>query len=286
MKTCFITGANAGIGKAAAIQLAQEGFYTIIGCRNLERGEVAVNEIKARSKSDFVELVQIDLSSTQSILKAVATIKTNHQKLDVLINNAAAFDISQRKPEKSADGIETIWATNHIGPVRLTFELLDLLQNSTQGRIITIASKGLLMYPNLKVNLNDPEFKHRKFSVSKAYYQSKLAQIMFTYWIANDQKDNNITANCIRVTNVKVDLSRYPNISEFMKWVYKLKSKSSIEADEMAKTYTLLAASDEFSDVTGKYFNEKNEIVDSFAYSYKNENIEAVMNLTKNYLRK
>ena len=285
MKTCFITGANAGIGKAAAIQLAKEGFYMIIGCRNLKRGKAALNEIKERAESEYVELVQIDLSSTQSILKAVETIITKHQKLDVLINNAAAFDISQKKLEKSVDGIETIWATNHIGPVRLTFELLDLLQKSSQGRIITIASKGLLMYPNLKVNLDDPEFKQRKFSVAKAYYQSKLAQIMFTYWIAENQKHNNITANCIRVTNVKVDLSRYPNISGFMKWVYKLKSKSSIEAEEMSKTYAFLAASSQFSDVTGKYFNEKNEMVDSSAYSCDNKNIEAVMNLTQKYLR-
>ena len=284
MKTCLITGANAGIGKQAAIQIAKKGFHVIIGCRNLERGNAALQEIKKQSKSNSVELIQVDMASKASILKAVDEIKSKHEILDVLIHNAAAFDISQKKPKFSPDGIETIWATNHIGPVVLTSNLLPLLQNSAQGRVITIASKGLLMYPNLKVDLDDPEFKHRKFSVAKAYYQSKLAQIMFTYRLAEKQKANHITANCIRVTNVKVDLNRYPNVSSFMKWVYKLKSKSSITAQEMAGTYTWLATNPELETITGKYFNEKNELVSSSKYSRNAKNIEEVMKLTHTYL--
>jgi NAD(P)-dependent dehydrogenase (short-subunit alcohol dehydrogenase family) len=286
MKTCIITGGNSGIGKQAAIQIAQKGYRVIIGCRNKERGQKALQEIKHLAGTGYVGLVIIDMASKISILKAVEEIKSKHQVLDVLIHNAADFDISRKKPVLSPDGIETIWATNHIGPVILTASLLPLLQKSGQGRVITIASTGLVMYPNLKVDLDDPEFKHRKFSVAKAYYQSKLAQIMFTYRLAQKQKENNITANCIRVTNVKIDINRYPNVSAFMKWVYSLKSKSSISAKEMAKTYTWLAVSPELGNVTGKYFNEKNEVVSSSKYSVDKKNIDDVMRLTHEYLEK
>lgn len=285
-KTCFITGANAGIGKQAAIQIAEKGYRVFIGSRNQERGEKALAEIKSISKSDHVELVLIDLSSKKSILAAVESIKTRCQSLDVLIHNAASFDISQKKPIITEEGIESIWMTNHLGPVILTANLLPLLHKSEQGRVITIASKGLVVHPNLKVDLIDPEFKTRRFSVPKAYYQSKLAQLMFTYKLAQKQKVNNVTANCIRVTNVKIDIDRYPNVSPFMKWVYKLKSKSAITPEQMAKTYTYLATASELKDVTGAYFDEKNQQVSSSKYSTDSKHIEEVMKLTHDYLDK
>ncbi|WP_162418141.1 SDR family NAD(P)-dependent oxidoreductase [Cyclobacterium roseum] len=283
-KVCLITGGNSGIGKQAAIQLAQIGFHVIVGVRNLERGEVALAEIREKSGKKDVELLQIDLSSKKSIIDASNGLKNSHEKLDVLIHNAADFDISRKRPEKSVDGMESIWATNHIGPVLLTNLLMDLIKKSEQGRIITIASQGLVMHPKLTVDLDDPEFENRKFSVSSAYYQSKLAQVMYTYWLAEQLKDTNITVNGIRVTNVQVDISRYPTISRLMKFLYAIKSKFSISPEHMARTYTYLASSSDVSKTTGKYFNEKNKPVSSSAYSMKKENIDAVMELTMKYL--
>jgi NAD(P)-dependent dehydrogenase (short-subunit alcohol dehydrogenase family) len=241
-RTCFITGANSGIGKQAAIQLARAGFHVVIGTRNRERGETALSEIKEKSESTKVQLLKIDMSSKKSVLDASKELKQRLENLDVLIHNAAEFDIACKQPKKSVDGIETIWATNHIGPILLTNSVLDLIKKSNQGRIITIASQGLVMHPRLTVDLNDPEYKDRKFSVANAYYQSKLAQVMYTYWLAEQLKGTAITVNCIRVTNVKVDISRYPNISGSMKFLYSIKSRFSISADNMAKTYTYLAA--------------------------------------------
>nr|WP_320022778.1 SDR family NAD(P)-dependent oxidoreductase [uncultured Draconibacterium sp.] len=284
-KTCLITGANSGIGKQAAIQLAKAGFRVFVGARNRERGLSALKDIKMQSESDAVELLEIDLSSKKSIKDAASELKERLNHLDVLIHNAADFDIARKEAIKSVDGIETIWATNHVGPVLLTNLTLDLLKESEQGRIITIASKGLLMHPNLTVDLKDPEFNFRKFSVPKAYYQSKLAQIMYTYWLADQLKNTTVTANCIRVTNVKVDVSRYSNISAFMKWVYKLKSKSALSPEKMAQTYTWLAVAPELANITGKYFNEKKQEVQASAYSRKKENIEALMNLSMQYLK-
>lgn len=283
-KTCLITGANSGIGKQTAIQLAQAGFRVIIGVRNRKRGEKALSEIKEKSKSNKVELLEIDMSSKKSVLGASKELNQRLETLDVLIHNAADFDVARKQSEKSVDGIETIWATNHIGPILLTNSVMDLIEESNQGRIITIASQGLVMHPRLTVDLNDPEFKDRKFSVSNAYYQSKLAQVMYTYWLAEKLRDTAITVNCIRVTNVKVDTSRFPNISRFMKFLYSLKSRFSISPDDMAKTYIHLATSPELDKITGKYFNEKNKTVDSSLYSKKKENIEAVMNLSFRYI--
>ena len=283
-KTCLITGGNSGIGKQAAIQLAQIGFQVIIGVRNLKRGENALAEIKEKSEKNDIELLQIDMSSKKSILKASQELKNKIEKLDVLIHNAADFDIARKQPEKSVDGIETIWATNHIGPIILTNSVMDLIKNSEQGRIITIASQGLVMHPKLSVDLKDPEFENRKFSVPNAYYQSKLAQVMYTYWLAEQLKDTAITVNCIRVTNVKVDINRYPDVSGFMRFLYSIKSRFSISAEDMAKTYTYLASSSDINLVTGKYFNEKNKTVTSSPYSMKKENIDAVIKLTLRYV--
>ncbi len=283
-KTCLITGGNSGIGKQAAIQLAQTGFHVIIGIRNLKRGEVALEEIKEKSDKNDIELLQIDMSSRKSIINASRELKNRIEKLDVLIHNAADFDIARKQAEKSADGIETIWATNHIGPVLLTDSVMNLIKNSEQGRIITIASQGLVMHPKLKVDLQDPEFKNRKFSVPNAYYQSKLAQVMYTHWLSEQLKNTDITANCIRVTNVKIDTSRYPDISGFMKFLYSIKSRFSISPEDMAKTYTYLAASSEVIKTTGKYFNEKNKTVNPSPYTMQKENIDAVMELTMKYV--
>jgi len=283
-KICFITGANSGIGKAAAIQLAQLGFFVLIGSRNKERGLSAVSEIKAQSNSELVELVEIDMSLKSSILNAAKLITERVEKLDVLIHNAADFDISRKQAVFTTEGIETVWATNHIGPVLLTNQLIDLLKKSEQGRIITIASKGLMLQSGLTIDLKDPEYKTRKFSVPKAYYQSKLAQVMYTYWLAQQLSCTPITVNCIRVTNVKIDISRYSGLSRLMRFMYSIKSKFSITPEKMARTYSYLATSADLTKKTGKYFNEKNRIVTSSTYSTNEKNIQDVMSMTMKYI--
>lgn len=284
-KVCLITGANSGIGKAAATQLAKEGFKVIIGSRNKKKGANAVEEIRNKSFTNDVELQIIDMSSQNSIKEAADEINVRFDKLDVLIHNAADFDISRKKPVFSIDNIETVWETNIIGPVLLTNLLLDKIKNSEQGRIITIASKGLLMHPFLRINFDDPEFRKSRFSVEKAYYQSKLAQIMYTYWLSEQLKTTGITVNCIRVTNVKIDISRYPDLPPLLNFLYSIKSRFSISPDEMAKTYIYLVNSKELSTVTGRYFDENGKIISSSAYSKNNKNISELMSVVMRYIR-
>ena len=193
-KTIIITGANSGIGKAAATLLAKNGATVILACRSINRGNKALDEISKASNSSKVEFLQLDLASQDSIRKFVASFKAGHSKLDVLIHNAANFDLSITKPVLTEDGIETIFATNHVGPVLLTHLLLDVLMKSTPSRVITVASKGLVTYPFLDIefdNLNG----ERKFSPQHAYYQSKLAQVMFTYDMAEEFKNTGVTFN-------------------------------------------------------------------------------------------
>jgi NAD(P)-dependent dehydrogenase (short-subunit alcohol dehydrogenase family) len=178
--------------------------------------------------------------------------------------------------------------------VLLTDLLLDALKRSEQGRVITISSKGLVVYPFLKVDVADPEFAHKKFSVQKAYYQSKLAQVMYTYWLAEQlgetavstSSGQTVTVNSIRVTNVKIDVdTRYPDMPKLKRKMYSLKSKSSISPEEMAETYTYLALSPEVSQTTGTYYDDPNHIVSSSSYSKEKKHIKQVIDLTLSYLQ-
>jgi NAD(P)-dependent dehydrogenase (short-subunit alcohol dehydrogenase family) len=226
----------------------------------------------------------MDLSSRRSIEAACEEFRAGHDHLDCLIHNAADFDISRKAPAYSEDGVETVWATNHIGPVLLTMQLGKELAGSAQGRIVTVASKGLVAHPFLKVRTEDPEFRKGGFSVEGAYYQSKLAQVMYTYWLAERYRGTPVTANCIRVTNVQVDISRFPDLSDFAKKMYAMKSRMSLTPQEMAEVYVWLALSPEAGKHSGKYFDEKCQAVSSGKYSSDPANIRAVMELTERYV--
>ena len=283
-KICIITGANAGIGKQAAFQIAKKNMHVILACRSRERGEAALRELMELESGLSAELAIIDMGSFESIKSFAADFSSRFEKLDVIIHNAAVFNVTQKERKENSEGLETVWATNHLGPVLLTELLLEKLKKSENGRVLTVSSKGLLAKPFMKVDTADPEFKSRKFSIVNAYYQSKLAQVMYTYRLAERLENTDVTVNCIRVTAVKVDISRHPELSEFMKKVYAAKAKKSISPEKMAETYTELAVSEKYSSVTGKYFDENCREVSSSGYSRSRRNIDDVMTLTKKYI--
>jgi len=283
-KICMITGANSGIGKAAAIKIAQQGHHTIMACCNPEKGATALREVKAASGNGAVELMVVDMSLQASIRELSDVFLAKYEHLDVLIHNAAIFDITQKQATYTAEGNESVWATNHLGPVLLTELLWDALANSSNGRVITIASKGLMAKPFLKVDLEDPEFKKKPFSVENAYYQSKLAQIMYTYWLAEQGQESHITANCIRVPVVSVDIAKFSGLPTILKKVYAFKSKFSLSPEEMASGYAYLATAVELNSVTGAYFDEKMKPVKPGKYAQNIQNIEKVMKITRSYL--
>ncbi len=281
----LVTGANSGIGRAAAAQLANRGSHVLIACRHAERGERAVAELRRETGTDGIDLIVLDISSRQSILTGCDSFRRmGFSHLDVLIHNAADFDISRKQPVLSPDGVESVWATNHVGPVYLTHLLDPELSASDHARVITVSSQGLMLHPRLRVRLQDPEFTTGGFKVARAYYQSKLAQVMYTLWLSNHYGGSAKTANCVRVTNVKVDLNRYPNVTDFQKRLYRIKSRFSISPEEMADVYVWLAMSNEGHNVTGRYFNEKRRQVQPSAWARDAKNIQRVMALTASYV--
>ncbi|MBE9510758.1 MAG: SDR family NAD(P)-dependent oxidoreductase [Bacteroidetes bacterium] len=284
-KICLITGANSGIGKEAAILIAQQDYKVIIACRNPEKGNKALSVIKQRSGNDSVELKIVDMSLQESIENLSKELHNEYERIDVIIHNAAIFDLTQKERFITKEGIESVWATNHIGPVLFTKLILDLLKNSDNGRIITISSKGLLAKPFLKINFSDPELLSGKFNIVKAYYQSKLAQIMYSLWLSKELKDTKITVNSIRVPAVRIDISKYPNLSGLLKKIYKFKSRFSLSPVKMAETYKYLSTSEEVKNRSGEYFNEKNEIVKFSNYQKNWIEIEKLMKLTLKYLK-
>jgi len=269
-KTILITGANSGIGKAAAIQLAALGAKVILACRSEERGAKALKEIKDTTGNQNVEMMLVDMSRMNSIRAFAREFKKKHQKLDVLIHNAANFDQTLVKPTLTEDGIETIFATNHVGVFLMTNLLLEMMKKSAPSRIITVASKGLVAYPFLDIefdNLNG----EKKYSVQHAYYHSKLAQVMFTYDLAERLKGSGVTVNCVRVTNVAIPDERLTHLPAALREIYNLKRSLAITPERQAETYVYLATSPEVEGITGGYWDENNRQVRSNAKSYKGE---------------
>lgn len=245
-KTIIITGANSGIGKSAASAIAGKGHRVILACRNIERARKAQSEIPGDTC-----IYELDLANRSSIHTFTDRIHQDFGQIDVLINNAADFDISRKEREFTADGFERVWFTNHLAPVLLTDRLMDMLVASPQGRILNVSSKGLLMHPFQTVSLKDPMFNHRPYSVAKAYYQSKLAQLIHTEWLSKQLTGTMSTANCIQVTNVKLDMARFPDIPQWLKNIYSIKSLLSISPEQMAATYQQAALNTELKNTTG-----------------------------------
>jgi NAD(P)-dependent dehydrogenase (short-subunit alcohol dehydrogenase family) len=151
--------------------------------------------------------------------------------------------------------------------VLLTHLLLDSLKQSAPSRIITVASKGLMTYPFLDIefdNLNG----ERKFSTQHAYYHAKLAQVMFTYDLAEQLKGTGVTVNCVRVTNVAIPDERLTHLPTWLRKIYNLKRKMAITPERQAETYIYLAADPELEKVTGRYWDENNKQVNSNKNSY------------------
>ena len=270
-KTCIVSGANSGIGKAAATALAKCNANVIMLCKNKERGQAALEEIIHLSKNPNIRLMIADLSSQKSIRTFISEFKSQYEHLHILINNAANFDLTLKKPKLTEDGVETIFATNHLGPFLMTNLLIDKLKASAPARIINIASKGLVLFPFLNIefdNLNGD----KRFSATHSYYHSKLAQVMFSYELANRLNNTGVTVNCIRVTNVALSDERIKGQLKIAQSFYRqVKRRISITPERMAEAYLHLAASPDLVNVSGKYFDEYSKQVSSSKNSYNKE---------------
>ena len=189
-KTCLVTGANAGIGRATALGLARMGAAVVMVCRNRERGESALAEIAAGSGSQDLDLLIADLSSQGSIRKLAGTLTSRFPRIHVLVNNAGVITSGRRL---TVDGIETQFAVNHLAPFLLTNLLLDTLKESAPARIVTVSSQ---VHSKSPLDLDDLR-SDLDYTGSQVYRKTKLANILFTYELARRLDGSDVTATCL-----------------------------------------------------------------------------------------
>jgi NAD(P)-dependent dehydrogenase (short-subunit alcohol dehydrogenase family) len=171
-RTAVVTGASAGLGLQAARVLAGRGAHVVLACRNLDKAGRAADQITAASPGATTPVVRLDLASQSSVRSAAAEIRARFPRVDLLINNAGVMEVPYQRTE---DGFELTLATNHLGPFALSGLLLDRLADG--ARIVTVSSIGHL---DGILNFDDLQ-SERSYDPDRAYCQSKLANLLFTY---------------------------------------------------------------------------------------------------------
>lgn len=271
-KIILITGANSGIGKATATALAEMGAHVVMMSRDLDRGEVARQEVIFISKNNQVDLMQCDLANMADIRRFSCDFIAKYPRLDVLINNAGIYT---DKRMETVDGFEYQIGVNHLGHFLLTRMLLDLMKKSSPSRIINIASGA---HYGGKIDFDDIQ-SNKKYSGWKAYAQAKLANILFTYELAHRLVGTGVTVNCLHpgFVNSRFGVDRSTGKVNLM---MKLMKPFTIEPSAGAETSIYLAASPEVEGVTGKYFSKRKEKASSKA-SYDLVSAEKLWNLSE-----
>jgi len=252
---CVVTGANSGIGKATAKGLARIGAHVVMVCRSPERGRDAQAEIQAvaerayPSHDDAVDLHIADLAVQEEVFHLGETLRTEYDRLDVLVNNAGLY-LSER--EETIDGVEKTLAVNHLAPFLLTHLLLPLLKETAgragEARVVTVSSEA---HRSASLDFDDLNAEER-YGMLQSYGQSKLANILFTHELARRLRDTGVTANCVHPGVVDTNIWRgsdwFSRLARLFTWFYK-------SPEEGAESVIYLAASREVGGVTGQYFD-------------------------------
>jgi NAD(P)-dependent dehydrogenase (short-subunit alcohol dehydrogenase family) len=246
-KVCIITGANSGIGKATAIGLAHMGATVVMVCRDQVRGEEAQKEIKEQSGNENIDLMLADLSSQASVRKLAKNILQHYQHIHVLINNAGLIYLTR---QETTEGFEATLAVNYLAPFLLTNLLLDRLKASAPSRIVNVSSDS---HQSGYIRMDDLELK-KGYRIMRAYGQSKLVLVLFTYELARRLQGTGVTANCLHPGFVSTNFAQN-GVGKVGRSITKLIfSNLGISPEEGAKTSIYLASSPEIEGVTGKYF--------------------------------
>jgi NAD(P)-dependent dehydrogenase (short-subunit alcohol dehydrogenase family) len=249
-KVCLITGATSGIGKATAMGLASMGASVVMVGRDRGRGEAALAEVKEGSANASVDLLLADLSSQEDIRRLAGEFKEAHPRLDVLINNAGVI---RSKRVASADGIEMTFAVNHLAHFLLTNLLLDLLKATAPSRIVNVSSGE---QRNGTIDFDDLQGE-KGYKGAKAYSQSKLATVLFTYELARRLEGTGVTANCLHPGVVGTNLGS--GVSGVFGFMVRALTPLMKSPEKGAETSIYLASSPEVESLSGRYFVKKAE---------------------------
>ncbi|NOK62142.1 MAG: SDR family oxidoreductase [Chloroflexi bacterium AL-W] len=244
---CMVTGATAGIGKATAFGLAKQGATVIIVGRNGEKAEQVAAEIRQRVGNVDVVPMIADFASLEQVLNLARECHRRYTRLDVLINNAAV--VTQTRQE-SQDGLELMFAVNYLAPFLLTNQLLDLLRKGVPSRIVNVSSFG---YKQSAIQFDDLQYVHQ-FSHRQAYYQTRLAMVLFTLTLARRLEGTGITVNCLHPGIVKTNLSYNYMANPFFRFFEQVIAATP---EKGAEPSLYLATSPDVAGITGKYFERK-----------------------------
>lgn len=240
--TILITGSTDGLGKLVARHLAEKGATVLLHGRNAAKGAATLAELSGSTKNARLKYYNADFSSLHEVRMLSEEIMAGHNRLDVLINNAGIGPGPRpgAQRELSADGYELRFAVNYLATFLLTHRLLPFLKNSAPARIINVASVG-----QEKIDFSDVMLK-KNYDGLRAYRQSKLAMIMFTFDLAETLRDSGVIVNGLHPATLmptNMVLEYFPT------------TMGTIEAGAEAVEY--LALSPETADFNGSYFDGK-----------------------------
>ena len=245
MKTAVITGASNGIGLATALALGRKGFWLALVCRNKVRAEKVLHSLFRECPDAKVDIFLADLAVQGNIRRLVRDLQSELPGIDVLIHNAGVFCPDRAE---SADGIELTWAVNHLAPFLLTDLLFEHLLIGGPARVIVVSSAAHRLG---QINFADPEL-HSGYGMMKAYCQSKLANVMFTFALARRFAGSPVTANCLHPGTVRTGLGN--RAKGLLVALGHLISPILRSPEKGAENSVYLATSPEVEGVTGKYF--------------------------------
>ncbi|KAM4772253.1 retinol dehydrogenase 13 [Rhinophrynus dorsalis] len=251
-QTVIVTGANTGIGKETALELAKRGGRIIMACRDMEKCENAAREIRGKTLNHNVFAKHLDLASTKSIKEFAKNILEEEEKVDILINNAAVMRCPHWKTE---DNFEMQFGVNHLGHFLLTNLLLDKMKNSGDSRIVNVSS---LAHIAGEIDFEDLNWEKKKYDTKAAYCQSKLANVLFTNELVKRLQGTGVTANSLHPGVADTELGRHTGMhkSAFSSTVlgplfwFLIKSPK-----QAAQPSVYLAVAEDLKGVSGKYFN-------------------------------
>ena len=246
-RVILVTGGTSGIGKAAATALAAMGARVVVTGRDEERGEGAVEEIR-RDTGGEVSLMLADLAVQADVRRLAEEFQERHDRLDVLVNNAG---VVQSERTETPDAIETTLAVNHLAPFLLTNLLLDLLKRSAPCRIITVASDAERWG---RMDLDDLQSRG-KYRGMQVYGMTKLANIMFTFELAERLRGTGVTANCVHPGAVNTNFAM--NNRGIMTLLFRAFKPFMRSPEQGADTVIYLASSPDVEGMTGKYLSDR-----------------------------
>ena len=271
-KNIIITGATDGIGLQAAKVIANKGYRVGLVGRNKEKGYQAKEIIVNSTSNDKIDFFECDLSLIKNVKKLSSQIKEKYSKIDVLLNNAGG---ANKNKIITSEGLEKTFATNQMNYFVLTTELLDIISESDDGRVVNVASNAHIGATIDYNNINS----EKSFSPWTSYCVSKLMNIMFTYELAKIQ--DNVSVNVLHPGFVDTNIAG--NEGNFIKYIVKFGSKLFARTVENgADSSIYLSTSDDVKGVSGKYFFKCREIRSSKT-SYIEDDWKKVWEICDNY---